>query len=56
MDVAKVGVGTILLATSGLTMQVAGQSGASVPIVFAGAATVGLAAALVRGGDRRLRP
>lgn len=57
MDASKVGLGTLLLAVSGLTMTATDLSDAGVPLGLAGLAAVGLTAyALVcdaRG--RRLR-
>jgi len=50
MNVSKIGLGSLLLAASGLTMEATGQPGAGVPLGLAALAVVGLVAyALARG-------
>ena len=55
MDVSKVGLGAILLAASGLTMEATGQPGAGVPLGLAGLAALGLVASALTA-RRKKRP
>jgi hypothetical protein len=57
MNASKIGLGALLLAVSGLTLEVAGQPGARVPLGIAGVAAVGLVAhALTARGVDRVTP
>jgi hypothetical protein len=47
MNASKVGLGAVLLATSGLTLEAAGLPGATVPIVLAAVATAGVATSVI---------
>lgn len=57
MQASKVGLGALLLAASGLTLEATGQPGAGVPLGLAGIAVVGLAASTLtaRAGERSTR-
>lgn len=51
MNASKVGLGAVLLAASGVTLEATGQPGAGLPLALAGVAAVGLVGYLVT--DRR---
>lgn len=54
MDASKVGLGALMLGASGITLELTGVPGASVPLGLAGLAAVGLAVAAVADrSDRR---
>lgn len=55
MDATKIGLGALLLVTSGVTLEATGQPGSGVPLGIAGLAAVGLLTyALLAGRGRRV--
>lgn len=56
MDATKIGLGGLMLAASGITLEAAGQPGAAVALGLAGLATVTLVAHAVREARIRTIP
>jgi hypothetical protein len=52
MNASKVGLGAVLLAASGLTLEATGQPGAGLPLALAGLAAMGLVGYLLTGQRR----
>lgn len=55
MDLPQIALGAGMLAASGVTLSVAGQPAADVPLALAGLAALGLVAAAVTGALRTRR-